>query len=139
MPGASGENEWLTRKRRIDPKLRAQGWEIVLFDPATDLSAYRAHAIEEYPTENGPADYGLVVDGQLLGVVEAKTVTVGPAGVLLQAERYSKGVADSTFNFRGFRVPFLYSTNGEVLWFHDVRTSNARSPRPTRTKRLSPN
>ncbi len=22
---------------------------------------------------------------------------------------------------RGYRVPFLYSTNGEVIWFHDVR------------------
>ncbi len=121
MPAAGGENEWLTRKRRIDPKLRASGWTIVPFDATADLSTYSAHAIEEYPTTNGPADYGLVVDGQLVGVVEAKKVTVGPAGVLIQAERYSKGVGDGPFNFRGFRVPFLYSTNGEVFWFHDVR------------------
>ena len=39
------------------------------------------------------ADYALVVDGQLLGVVEAKKVTLGPQNVLTQAERYSKGIA----------------------------------------------
>ena len=54
-------------------------------------------------------------------MLEAKKLSLGPQGVLLQAERYSKGVADSPFNFRGFRVPFLFSTNGEVTWFHDVR------------------
>jgi len=41
--------------------------------------------------------------------------------VLTQAERYARGVADSPFDFRGLRVPFLYSTNGEVLYFHDAR------------------
>ncbi len=61
------------------------------------------------------------VDGQPLGIVEAKKVTLGPQNVLTQAERYSKGVEDSPFNFRGFRVPLLYSTNGEVFWFHDIR------------------
>jgi type I restriction enzyme R subunit len=76
------------------PETARPGLENCPLDPATDLSAYCAHAIEEYPTDSGPADYGLGVDGQLLGVVEANKVTVGPAGVLTQAERYSKGVAD---------------------------------------------
>lgn len=38
-----------------------------------------------------------------------------------QAERYSRGVTDSPFDIRGYRVPFLYSTNGEVFWHHDIR------------------
>ncbi len=46
-----------------------------------------------------------------------------------QAERYSRGMTDSPFNFGGFRVPFLYSTNGEVIWFHDVRHPLNRSRR----------
>jgi type I restriction enzyme R subunit len=54
-------------------------------------------------------------------VVEAKKVTLGPQNVLIQAERYARGVTGSPFDFAGFHVPFLYSTNGEVLWFHDVR------------------
>src|SRR4030042_3829646 len=83
------ESEWQTRKQRIDPKLIASGWEIVPFDGDRPLSSYTHHAIEEYATDNGPADYGLVADGQLLGVVEAKKVTLGPQGALTQAERYS--------------------------------------------------
>jgi len=30
-------------------------------------------------------------------------------------------------NFRSYRVPFLYSTNGEVIWHHDVRHELNRS------------
>jgi hypothetical protein len=104
------ENERRTRKSRIDPKLKAWGWEIVPFDPARPLSKYARHAIEEYPTANGPADYALVVAGQLLGVVEAKKVTLGPQNVLTQAERYSKGVNASPLDFHRYKVPFLYST-----------------------------
>jgi type I restriction enzyme R subunit len=47
--------------------------------------------------------------------------------VLPQAERYSRGLASSPFDFNGFHVPFLYSTNGEVLWYHDVRHPLNRS------------
>src|SRR5258708_10728786 len=81
----SSESERRTRKSRIDPRLRAWGWEIVPFDNARPLSGYRHHAIEEFPTANGPADYALVVDGKLLGIVEAKKVTLGPQNVLTQA------------------------------------------------------
>jgi hypothetical protein len=41
--------------------------------------------------------------------------------VLVQAERYSKAI-DQTPKYQGeFGAPFLYATNGEVFWFHDVR------------------
>ena len=126
-PQPSSESERRTRKSRIDPRLKQWGWEVTPFNPAKPLRRYRRHAIEEFPTANGPADYALVVDGQLLGVVEAKKVTLGPQNVLTQAERYSKGVDHTPFNFNGYRVPFLYSTNGEVFWFHDVRHKLNRS------------
>lgn len=126
-PERSSESERRTRKNRIDPRLKGWGWEVAPFDPARPITGYRRHAIEEYPTANGPADYALVVDGKLLGVVEAKKVTLGPQNVLTQAERYSKGIDGSSFNFNGYRAPFLYSTNGEVLWFQDVRSKLNRS------------
>jgi type I restriction enzyme R subunit len=125
--GRPTESERGTRRQRVDPRLAAWGWTIVPFDPAKPLARYEHHAIEEYPTANGPADYGLVVDGQLLGVVEAKKVTLGPQNVLTQAERYSKGVDGTSLNFSSYRVPFLYSTNGEVFWFQDVRNRLNRS------------
>jgi type I restriction enzyme R subunit len=121
------ESERRTRKSRIDPKLRACGWQIVPFEPARPLPKNSRHAVEEYPTANGPADYALFVDGQLLGVVEAKKITLGPQNVLTQAERYSKGIEGNPFDFHGYHVPFLYSTNGEVVWFQDVRNKLNRS------------
>jgi type I restriction enzyme R subunit len=120
-------SEWLTRKRLIDPKLKAAGWRVVPFDATSPLSALGRCAIEEYPTENGPADYALCLEGRILGIVEAKKLSLGPQGVLTQAERYSQGLTDSPFDFRGFKVPFLYSTNGEVIWHHDIRHKLNRS------------
>ncbi len=121
------ESERQTRRDRIDPRLKAAGWKVVDFKGGLTITGLSGHALAEYPTENGPADYAFVVDGQLLGIVEAKKVTLGPQNVLTQAERYSKGAADGPINFRGYHVPFLYSTNGEVIWFHDVRHKLNRS------------
>lgn len=115
------ESERRTRQARIDPRLAAQGWKVVPFDAKASLSKYSRHALTEYPTVNGPADYALVEGGQILGIVEAKKLSLGPQNVLVQAERYSKGVEEGPIDVRGYRVPFLYSTNGEVIWFQDVR------------------
>src|SRR5260221_5990924 len=100
------DSEWLTRKRLIDPKLKAVGWRVVPFSDGKPLTAFDGCAIEEFPTDNGPADYALCVSGTILGIVEAKKLTLGPQNVLTQCERYSKGAA-SSLNFRGYPVPFL--------------------------------
>src|SRR5437660_180092 len=121
------KSEYVTRKEIIDRRLKAAGWTVAPFDSAKPLASYERCAIEEYPTESGPADYALCVGGKILGIVEAKKVTLGPQNVLSQAERYSQGLLDSPFNFRGLRVPFLYSTNGEVVWHHDIRHELNRS------------
>lgn len=116
--------EWLVRKRRIDPILDSLGWS-----RQTSLPAAGAARVEEYETINGPADYALGLDGNVLGVVEAKKLTLGPQNVLTQAERYSKGATSNPLNFNGYHVPFLYSTNGEVIWFRDARHPLNRSRR----------
>jgi len=122
----ANEREWQTRRRRIDGRLQARGWSVVPADAPRKLTP---QAITEYETANGPADYALCADGRIVGVVEAKRLTIGPQNALTQAERYSRGVSGSPFNFDGFRVPLLYSTNGEVIWFHDVRHPLNRSRR----------
>ncbi len=121
------ESERETRQLRIDPLLRAAGWTIVPFNPTLQLEFDENIAIEEYPTGNGPADYALCFNGQIVAVVEAKKLTLSPQNVLTQAERYSRGLTTGRFNFAGHHVPFLYSTNGEVIWFHDVRHQLSRS------------
>lgn len=50
-------------------------------------------------------------------------MALGPQGVLTQAERYSKGIAQSPRYWEEFGVPFLYSTNGAQVWFHDCVAS----------------
>jgi type I restriction enzyme, R subunit len=120
------ESERITRKTRIDPRLKAAGWTVV---PALGSSAPvgRGIAVEEYETSIGPADYAMFDTERCLAIAEAKKLTLGPQGVLVQAERYAKAV-EQTPRYQGeFGVPFLYATNGEVLWFHDVRHPLNRS------------
>src|SRR5713226_9008584 len=131
MPKPSPKNsESLTRKEIIDQRLTDAGWRIIpenKFDSSKPLATYNRCAIEEYQTDNGPADYALCMDGKILGIVEAKKLTLGPQNVLSQAERYANGLAGKPFDFRGYGVPFLYSTNGEVIWHHDIRHQLNRS------------
>lgn len=121
------QSEAQTCKCNVDSKLESAGWKIVPYRDDLEIASLRFQAIEEYPTANGPADYALVGGGQILGIVEAKKLTIGARGALTQAERYSRGASAGSFNFHGCRVPFLYSTNGEVIWFHDVRDPLATS------------
>jgi len=121
------KSEFVTRKEIVDRRLREAGWKIVRFDADKPLRAYERCAVEEYPTENGPADYALCAGGSVLGIVEAKKLTLGPQNVLTQAERYSRGLLGSPYDFRGLHAPFLYSSNGEVIWYHDIRHELNRS------------
>ena len=123
----SYESERTTRKTRIDPLLRNTGWTVEPYSVGLDLSRFNTCALEEFPTDNGPADYALCLDGKIVAVIEAKKVTLGPQNVLTQAERYATGLSGSPFNYSGFRVPFIYSTNGEIIWYHDLRNPLNRS------------
>ena len=119
MPGS--EAEWQTRKGRIDNRLRKSGWNLIPFSTALNLKKLDRTAVEELPTASGPADYALFVDGKLLGIVEAKKVTVNPQNVLEQAKRYARGVFDGAGQWNDFRVPFLYASNGTLVWHLDAR------------------
>lgn len=123
------ESEWQTRKQRIDVLLKGlpQPWEIRRYTEGLDISSLTHHAVEEFPTANGPADYALFVNGKLLGIIEAKKVTVNPQNVLEQAKRYAAGATEGPGNWNGLRVPFLYATNGEIIWHLDARTEKPTS------------
>lgn len=116
-------NEKITRKKWIDEKLKKSGWEnIIPYKDYLDTSTLHKTAVEEYVTATGPADYALFVNGKLVAFVEAKKIGLGPQNVLSQAQRYVKGAGQD-----GQDIPFIYSTNGEIIWFQDLRTSNSRS------------
>jgi type I restriction enzyme R subunit len=55
----------------IDRKLQEAGWmvqDVKQLNPAASLGV----AVREFPTSTGPVDYALFVDGEPVGVVEAK-------------------------------------------------------------------
>jgi type I restriction enzyme R subunit len=122
-----GESEAVTRRKRIDTKLEAAGWPLPP-DGAIPMSGpYRE---EEVETDSGPADYVLYASASRpVAVVEAKKVSRGPQSVLMQADRYSEDLLDSPWDIGGRRIPFQYSTNGEIVWFRDVRDPLNRSRR----------
>lgn len=115
------ESEKITRKKRIDAQLSHIGWRICPYELGLNTSALSAHAVEEYPTENGPADYALFVNGKLLGIIEAKKYGIGAQNVLEQAKRYARGVVHNVGRWGEYMVPFLFSSSGEQVFFHDVR------------------
>ena len=112
------ELESAARAERIDLELDAAGWVL----PSPQLRPLHGpYRTVEETTDNGPADYALWLNGEVVGVIEAKKVTLGPQNVLWQAEMYARGLRNPKFNFDGLGCPFIYSTNGSVTWFHDVR------------------
>ncbi len=88
-----------------------------------------ADAIEEFPTDSGPGDYLLYLDGQPVADVEAKKLEVGPQNVVEQAKRYARSLANSPFHFgpQGYRLPFVYATNGELIYTCDLRDTLAQT------------
>lgn len=118
-------SEAATRARLIDAKLRQSGWSPIV--PFSQQQQTALVAFTEYATANGPADYALFHQGEPLAIVEAKKLAVGPQNVLQQAQRYARALESSPFDFNGFRVPFVYSTNGERIFFQDLRTPHSRS------------
>ena len=112
-------SEAQTRKTFIDKALEQAGWGPVV--PFQAGARYGHGSVEEYPTSKGPADYILFHQEKALACVEGKRLRVGPQNVLQQAKRYARGFNDGTFSFGEYRLPFVYSTNGQVIWFQDLR------------------
>jgi type I restriction enzyme R subunit len=112
-----GEAE--TRRRLIKKALDHSGWSPII--PYRQELVLDIGAVEEYSTMNGPADYVLFHRGEALAIVEAKRLTTGPQSALEQAKRYASGFKEGRFNYHGYGVPFIYSTNGEVIFFQDLR------------------
>lgn len=114
------ELEWKTRKERIDKTL-SKHWNIIKYSSSLDTQSLTNHAVAEYPTATGPADYVFFVEGKLIAALEAKKVSVAAQEVLGQAKRYSRGAFGGIGSWGGYKIPFLYSSNGEVTWFLDIR------------------
>lgn len=102
----------------IDTQLEDAGWTDLGTGPITTGTGYA----QEYPTQNGPADYVLLYKGTPLAIVEAKPPGQEISGALPQARRYAEdiqtgfGVPETKYT-----VPFVFSANGEDICVQDLR------------------
>ncbi len=112
-------------REAIDSALEAAGW-VVQDYKALNLSAGRGVAVREFPLKGGYgfADYLLFVDGNAVGVVEAKKEGETLTGVEVQAEKYSVGLRDDVPTIVR-PLPFLYETTGAETHF-----TNGLEPKP---------
>jgi type I restriction enzyme R subunit len=91
----------------IDRKLREAGWNI---EDANQVAT-------EEPAADGRADY-LLLDsrGRPLAVNEAKRFSKDPTTAKIQAEEYA----------RSLKAPFIFLSNGEVIYFWDYENHPER-------------
>jgi type I restriction enzyme R subunit len=84
-------------------------------------------AVREYHTQSGPVDYLLFVEGQPIGVVEAKAEDKG-ATLLWVAEQSMRYITSGLKYIAGKTdIRFTYESTGIITYFCDTRDSKARS------------
>lgn len=112
----------------IDAKLQQAGW-LVQDLAQVDASASRGVAIREFPLSTGEADYLLVVDGEAVGVIEAKKSGTTLSGIKEQSARYQVGLPQGARYIRFLRspLPFSYETTDVETFFTNDLEPDARS------------
>ena len=110
----------------IDEMLMASGY--VLQDMRDfNRTASLGVAVREFPTESGPVDYLLFIDGEPVGVVEAKAEDKGVVltTVAEQSKRYAESGLKHMIGIPDIR--FAYESTGILTNFCDYRDHKARS------------
>lgn len=114
-------------RKNIDQLLAAAGWVVQSRD-AVNLAAGCGVAIREFPMKSGfgEADYLLYVDGQALGVIEAKKEGSTLTGFEGQTSKYSEGLPDSLPAPKR-PLPFGYQSTGIETRFTNLLEPDAAS------------
>jgi type I restriction enzyme R subunit len=123
----------------IDRMLAAAGW-VVQDYARVNLSAARGVAVREFVLKapHGRADYLLFVDGEAVGVAEAKKEGETLTGVAWQTAKYVEGLPGKLPTGVEGALPFAYQSTGvetrftntldpdaksrQVFWFHRPET-----------------
>ncbi|MFP4561514.1 MAG: restriction endonuclease subunit R, partial [Thiohalorhabdus sp.] len=124
---AENANQGPEQKARdqIDDQLLQAGW-IVQDRQNLDPNAGPGVAVREYPTDTGPMDYLLLVDGQSAGVIEAKREEAGQH--LNRVEEQTGGYATAELKHVGQAdLRFRYEATGKVTYFTDTADPEPRS------------
>ena len=110
----------------IDKKLEQAGWAVQDMNKL-NLSASLGVAVREFPTSTGPVDYALFVDGEPIGIVEAKKST--SAQNITTVEEQSARYAHSTLKYihTDYEIRFAYEATDKLIRFTDYKDINYRS------------
>jgi len=112
-------------RQKIDRLLQDGGW-LVQDRAAMNISAGPGVAVREFQLQSGPVDYGLYVDGKVIGVIEAKPEGHTLTGVEIQSAKYTSGLPANLPNYR-IPLPFAYETTGTETQFTNSIEPDFRS------------
>ncbi len=128
-------------RKIIDEQLRKAGWEVdsdnLRCSKGIRPQKGRNIAVAEWQTDSGFVDYALFVGTKMVAVIEAKASYKDVSAVIdCQCKDYSRNIREEDKSYllgewRGFKVPFLFATNGRPycqqletksgIWFLDLR------------------
>ena len=113
------------RHNLINPLLKKAGWKIQHYKSANPNSA-KGVVVEYFQMGKGvgEADYVLFVNGEAVGVIEAKKEGEPLMGKETQSEKYSKGFPEE-FEKVDEKLPFIYESSGS-----ETRFTNYWDPKP---------
>ena len=114
-------------REKIDAQLAESGW-LVQDREDLNLMAGSGIAVREFKLEKGHGyvDYLLFVDGDALGVVEAKPAGYSLTSVEFQARKYVEGLPAS-LQAPQKPLPFAYISTGEETVFINTLDPQPRS------------
>ena len=110
----------------IDKKLEQSGWmvqDVKRLNPMASLGV----AVREFPTDTGPVDYALFVNGIPVGIIEAKKSDAGEN--ITAVEEQSARYANSTFKWvkAEYSIRFAYEATDKLIRFTDYKDIKFRS------------
>ncbi len=110
----------------IDEKLKISGWQVQNVNQL-NLLAGLGVAVREFPTSTGPVDYVLFINGEPVGVIEAKKSSAGEN--ITVVEEQSSQYANSTFKWinRDHSIRFAYEATDKLVKFTDYKDIKYRS------------
>jgi type I restriction enzyme R subunit len=109
-------------RAKIDKQLNNLGWESLGEFKTEDAVGEGATGyIGEYQTDDGPVDYGLIVEGNLFAILEAKKGSANVTGQFQQLQRYSKAVSTPHAVDDEIGLPIGFVGNGEIFCRYDFR------------------
>lgn len=93
-----------------------------------NLVASKGVIVREYPTDTGEVDYLIFINGEAVGIIEAKEINKGEK-LVVETEKQTERYKNSKFKYldNPVKIRFAYESTGEITRFTDYQDINYRS------------